>query len=540
MTRAEVASYTAAPAHAPLTGGILRCARDRLASHSTGTRNRLANDVAQEAARRIGIMAILTALTVVGVAVLEDLLQPELAAVHQAPLFRLSALFLVLASAGLAALARSTATPAQLILDLGLVFEVTGAFALGLMENSINWSGAPVRGSTAVAGWIALCLFVVPNRPWKSITAAALSAAMVPCAHLLAARILSYPPLPWNRLAAYSLAAIFIACWTPLISMRLHQMQHDLSRTQDLGSYHLEALLGRGGMGEVWRASHRLLRREAAVKLVRPQLMTSDDEHEGRQVQRRFELEAQAMASLRSPHTAAIYDFGSSEDGSLYYVMELLDGLDAETLVEQFGPQPAARVVSILRQACESLDEAHDAGMVHRDIKPGNLFICRLGKKADFVKVLDFGLVKAINNSGESRLTAQAESIGTPAFMSPEQVRGDENIDARADIYGLGCVAYYLLTGTLVFHSSSALSMGIAHIQQDPEPPSKRAELPIPKSLEHVVMLCLQKRREDRPQTAAELDALLEACADVPEWNQAEATRWWMLHRPGHAREVAK
>jgi len=380
----------------------------------------------------------------------------------------------------------------------------------------------------------------VPNRPWKSITAAALSAAMVPCAHLLAARILSYPPLPWNRLAAYSLAAIFIACWTPFISMRLHQMQHDLSRTQDLGSYHLEALLGRGGMGEVWRASHRLLRREAAVKLVRPQLMTSDDEHERRQVQRRFELEAQAMASLRSPHTAAIYDFGSSEDGSLYYVMELLDGLDAETLVEQFGPQPAARVVSILRQACESLDEAHDAGMVHRDIKPGNLFICRLGKKADFVKVLDFGLVKAIYNSGESRLTAQAESIGTPAFMSPEQVRGDENIDARADIYGLGCVAYYLLTGTLVFHSSSALSMGIAHIQQDPEPPSKRAELPIPKSLEHVVMLCLEKRREDRPQTAAELDALLEACADIPEWNQAEATRWWMLHRPGHAREVAK
>jgi len=539
MALADEASPTVTMPAAARTGGVLRRAPERLASQNTPTRQRLDNNAAREAARRIGTLAILTALTVVGVAVLQDVLQPELAAAHQVPLFRLSALFLVLASAALAALELTSALSAQLLLDFGLAFEVAGAFALGLMENSINWSNAPVRGSTAVAGWIALCLILVPNRPWKSITAAVLSAAMVPCAHLLAARILGYPHLPWNRLAAYSMVAVFIAAWTPFISTRLHQMQRDLSRSQDLGSYHLQVLLGRGGMGEVWRASHRLLRREAAVKLVRHSLLNGADAGEQRKIQRRFELEAQAMASLRSPHTAALYDFGVSEEGTLYYVMELLDGLDAETLVSQYGPQPAARVVSILRQACESLDEAHDAGMVHRDVKPGNLFICRLGKRADFVKVLDFGLVKALYNPKESRLTAQAESIGTPAFMSPEQVAGDADIDARADVYGLGCVAYYLLTGTLVFHSPSAVSMAIAHMQQAPELPSKRAEVAIPESLERVVMLCLEKKPGNRPQTAAELDALLAACADIPEWTQAEAKQWWKLHRPAQLREAA-
>ena len=501
----------------------------------TATRARIAGGIADEAARRIGTLAILTAVTVVGASVLHHALSPDLAAAQQTALFRLSALFLVLAGAGLALLQRSELVTSQDLLDLGLVFQIGGALALSLMENSVPLPSGMDRGYTGVAAWIAICVMVIPNRPWKSVTAATLSAAMVPCSHLLAARILGYPPLPWNRLAAYSLVAVFIASWTPFVSTRLHQMQHDLSRTQDLGSYHLEALLGRGGMGEVWRARHRLLRREAAVKLIRPALLTDAEPGERRQIQGRFELEAQAMASLRSSHTVALYDYGLSEDGSLYYVMELLDGFDTETLVSQYGPQPAARVVSILRQACESLDEAHSAGMVHRDVKPGNLFICRLGKRADFVKVLDFGLVKPIYNSGQSRLTAKAESIGTPAFMSPEQVRGDEHIDARADIYGLGCVAYHLLTGTLVFNSSSALSMGIAHIQQTPEPPSKRSELPIPKSLERVVMLCLEKSPQNRPQSAADLDALLAACADIPEWSQADANRWWMLHRPGHA-----
>jgi serine/threonine-protein kinase len=177
--------------------------------------------------------------------------------------------------------------------------------------------------------------------------------------------------------------------------------------------------------------------------------------------------------------------------------------------------------------------------MVHRDVKPGNLFICRVGKRTDFVKLLDFGLVQAFSDSAQTRLTMQGDTSGTPAFMSPEQVRGEE-IDARADIYGLGCVAYFLLTGTLVFNQPTALSMAAAHLQQAPDPPSRRAELPVPESLERVVMACLGKRREDRPQSAAGLATLLEACADVPPWTQADANQWWRLNRPEPAGGTAR
>jgi serine/threonine-protein kinase len=170
--------------------------------------------------------------------------------------------------------------------------------------------------------------------------------------------------------------------------------------------------------------------------------------------------------------------------------------------------------------------------MVHRDVKPSNLFICRFGKQADFVKVLDFGLVKALYDQSQTRLTIQDETSGTPAFMAPEQVRNEPDVDARADIYGLGCVAYFLLTGTLVFDASTPMSMAIAQVQQQPEPPSKRAEIRIPVSLERVVMACLQKKPEDRPRSAADLTALLDACTDIPLWTKDDANRWWSLHRP--------
>jgi serine/threonine-protein kinase len=480
-------------------------------------------------------MAILTALTVVGIAVLQHTLQPEMAAAQRTPLYLVSSLFLVFAAVGLAVVQRLELVAPQSLLDIGLAFEVAGALALGIIESSMPWLDSPVRGSTGVAAWIALCVLVIPNVPWKSIVAAAVSAVMLPCAHLAAARILGYPPMPWNRLAACSLGPLFIAGWTPFISVRLYQMREDLSRTLDLGSYHLDKLLGSGGMGEVWAARHRLLRRDAAIKLVLPGMLARASWAERRRIQHRFELEAQAMATLRSPHTVAVYDFGLSENGSLYYAMELLDGLDAETLIDQYGAQPAGRVVWLIRQACESLEEAHDSGMVHRDVKPGNLFVCRVGKRTDFVKLLDFGLVKALADPERTQVTMQGDTSGTPAFMSPEQVRGEE-IDARADIYGLGCVAYFLLTGTLVFNQPTAMSMAAAHVEQAPEPPSRRAEMAIPESLERIVMACLAKNREDRPQSATELSALLEACADVSPWSQADANQWWSLNRPEPAR----
>jgi serine/threonine-protein kinase len=313
----------------------------------------------------------------------------------------------------------------------------------------------------------------------------------------------------------------------------MHRMQEDLSRAQDLGSYRLERLLGRGGMGEVWLGSHRLLRRDAAVKLVRPGLLERMSASERRRAAERFQLEAQAIASLRSPHTVAIYDFGLAETGSLYYAMEFLEGLDAERLVQQYGAQPAGRVISFLQQACESLEEAHDSGLVHRDVKPGNLFICRLGKRADFVKLLDFGLVKTLSHPEKPRSATHNETSGTPAFMAPEQVLGEE-VDARTDIYGLGCVAYYLLTGTFVFNEATATAILASHVTERPQRPSKRLGQPVPESLEGVIMACLEKKGEARPQSAAKLRAMLDACADVALWTQEDASQWWTLHQaPG-------
>ena len=232
-----------------------------------------------------------------------------------------------------------------------------------------------------------------------------------------------------------------------------------------MGSYHLEDLLGKGGMGEVWKATHRFLARSAAVKLIMPSALGAKDEAAAQVTLRRFEREAQTTASLRSPHTIELYDFGVSRDGTFYYVMELLDGLDLQTLVAKHGPQPPERVVFLLRQACHSLYEAHKAGLVHRDIKPANIFMCRYGTDLDFVKVLDFGIVKREQMAGkeEAQLTAVGMISGTPAYLAPEMALAEGPTDGRADLYALGCVGYWLLTGQLVFDKANAMAMVVAH-----------------------------------------------------------------------------
>jgi hypothetical protein len=475
---------------------------------------------------------VLTAVTVVGSAIALHALQPEISFAEQSPLYRLSALFLVLSGTGIAVLQRVELVSPQALLDLGLILQIAGAGALALMESAAPWPDGPIRGASAAAVWMAICVMVIPNRPWKSITAAAISGAMVPCAHLAAAGIVGYHPLPWNRLFCYSLGPLLVFGWTPWVSIRLHQLHEDLSRSQEFGGYHLEKLLGRGGMGEVWLARHRLLRRKAAVKLVLAGLLEHAGPAQRRQIQKRFESEARAIASLRSAHTVAIYDYGLAENGSLYYAMEYLHGLDAEELVERYGPQSAGRVIYFLRQACESLEEAHEAGLVHRDIKPGNLFICRLGKRTDFVKVLDFGLVKEPPAATGTALTdSGSRTGGTPAYMAPEQVRGEE-VDGCTDIYGLGCVAYFLLTGTVVFDKPSAMATAVAHLADPPERPSVRSEMPIPQSLERIVMACLEKKRERRPQSVVEVGEMLDNCTDLKPWTAADASHWWALHKP--------
>jgi serine/threonine-protein kinase len=300
-------------------------------------------------------------------------------------------------------------------------------------------------------------------------------------------------------------------------------------QARELGSYRLVERLGRGGMGEVWRAEHRLLARPAAIKLIRPEVLGGNDPEARRTLVRRFEREAQATAMMRSRHTIALYDFGVSEDGTFYHVMELLDGLDLHALVRRYGPVPAERAVYLLCQVCDSLAEAHEAGLIHRDIKPANIYSCRHGREADVVKVLDFGLVKHLEPAapGAELLTAGDLSGGTPAFMAPEQALGEDRVDARSDLYAVGCVAYWLLTGTLVFEGSTPLETIVMHVHAQPDLPSRRTEQSIPAELETLILTCLAKDPAARPQTADELAARLAAVPLERRWTAEDARRWW-------------
>jgi len=313
----------------------------------------------------------------------------------------------------------------------------------------------------------------------------------------------------------------------------IYGLNIDVAKAKQMGSYHLDTMIGSGGMGEVWRARHRMLARPAAIKLIRPDTLGTDNAA-AHILLERFEREAQATASLRSPHTVEIYDFGRSKEGTFFYVMELLDGIDLETLVTQFGPLPPERVVYILKQVCHSLDEAHDAGLIHRDIKPANLFVCRYGRDLDFVKVLDFGLVKKHSSTEvhEGDLTQHGTAIGTPNFMAPEMLWDGGPVDGRADIYALGCVAYWLLIGKPVFEASNAMAAIVQHARDIPSPPSSKTELAIPPDLERIVMECLEKEASDRPQSASELTARLDQVHLSHPWTSDRATAWWEQHSP--------
>lgn len=297
--------------------------------------------------------------------------------------------------------------------------------------------------------------------------------------------------------------------------------------------YRLIEKIGEGGMGEIWSAKHNRLQRPAAVKLVRGDRLRQQAKGRIRELRSRFELEAQSTAVLSSPHTVDLYDFGVASSGDYYYVMELLDGLDLQSLVNGFGAVDAERAVHLVIQICDSLADAHFRGMVHRDIKPANIFVCRMGPTVDFVKVLDFGLVKAFGEPSEQmdQLTEDDVLAGTPAFMAPELLEGGE-ATAASDLYALGCVAYWLLTATHVFEGATPIKVALEHLRAVPEQPSVRSELDIPESLERVVLQCLEKDPERRPASAEELARELDATALPASWGQDRARSWWHLHIP--------
>jgi eukaryotic-like serine/threonine-protein kinase len=430
-------------------------------------------------------------------------------------------------------------------LDVGLVFAVVGAFGISMAE---FWRGFPPIQPTVFLGvpwecvWILIIPVVAPNVPRKVLIASLLEATTGPLVLWYAAEVreqnVSNSVI---SLATYFLFTTYLCAGIAYFTSRfVFHVGVRLKKAREIGSYELVSRLGEGGMGEVWVARHRMLARPAAMKLIRPELLGTDWRSRDRAIAR-FRREAKATALLGSTHTVDIYDFGLTEEGAFFYVMELLDGLSLETLVRRFGPVAPARAVHLLRQACHSLGEAHASGLIHRDVKPANIFACRLGPDVDFVKVLDFGLVKRAEQTESTQLTGEHGTAGTPAYMAPEMALGQGDVDSRADLYALGCVAYWLLTGETVFTGETPMATLIAHVQSTPVPPSQRTEIYIPPALDDLVLACLAKDPADRPQTADDLDRRLAASIPGSSWRVDDAREWWLRNHPSSvASQVAE
>lgn len=443
-----------------------------------------------------------------------------------------------LASVGMYALCRSSGGSHRRVLQLGLVYEVVLCLVVSI---GFPWADFRQFGVVYAITWTSIMIvafpLLIPSPPVQTLIAALAAASTAPIGLAI---------LRFSGAIVADGRDFFIASTTPVFCMALayassrvvYGLNVDVARAQEMGSYRLVEQLGSGGMGDVWRAEHKMLARPAAVKLIGAQTFAAAGA--SGPALRRFEREAQATALLESQHTIEIYDFGVTQEGSFYYAMELLNGLDLERLVNEFGPVQPERVVHILASTCHSLAEAHERGLIHRDIKPTNIYLCRKGLEFDFVKVLDFGLVKAAMEATDETkgLTAHGNILGTPAFLAPEMAMGDGEIDGRADLYALGCVAYWLLTGAQVFEADTPVGLAVHHVQTEPVRLSQRTEIEIPGALEDLVHACLAKDPAARPQSASELTERLISVPLPAPWTHERAEGWWRMHLPESVSEV--
>jgi hypothetical protein len=327
----------------------------------------------------------------------------------------------------------------------------------------------------------------------------------------------------WALYGLLILSAIAIFVFTLIVARLQRDARKAAIDAQQLGQYTLEEKLGAGAMGVVYRGHHAMLRRPTAIKLL------DADKVNDASIQL-FEREVQITCRLNHPSTIAIYDFGRTPEGVFYYAMEYLDGINLQDLIEQYGPQSGGRVISILLQICGSLYEAHTQGLVHRDIKPANVMLNYRGGEADVVKVLDFGLVKAIDDQKLVRASTERGLTGTPLYMSPEAIQSPMTVDGRSDLYGVGAVGYFLLTGKPVFDADSIVDLCQKHIDELPVQPSVLIDKPISDELEHALLSCLEKSRSKRPQTARDLAKLLNACPEAETWSLEQTESWWGRH----------
>ena len=525
---------------------------------SAGGHTGIPADVIQAASRRLGFAGFTYAFAYAGAfygPALFEFFRTGKISPHVLTWHSLIALICILMSIMIFVGSRTKVCSARRLLHIGLGFEVLGALGIsittfwGIFPTEILPTAEAARtfidvslmdrchiiGVPWTCVWIVIFPFLTIVKPIKATIAAFLAASTDLIVILISQRLgATSPHMPFSLFFSYFLFSTYLcATLTILMSRGIYKIGMNLLQAREFGSYQLTTLLGRGGMGEVWLAKHKMLARPAAIKLIRPEVLGTDEQTRMAMISR-FKREALATAGLRSCHTIDVYDFGTTHDGSFYYVMELLDGMDLKTFVQRFGPMSAARAVRALRQTCHSLIDAHENGLIHRDIKPANIYLSRLGPDCDYIKVLDFGLVKSQERSSSdiSQVTQIGSAIGSPGFMAPEMALGKKEIDVRADIYSLGCLGYWLLTGQLVFEGDSSIETLVKQVQAEPVAPSQRTEIEIPASLEKTILACLAKDPADRPQSARELNLALDAC-DLPSpWTEQMAAEWWELHVP--------
>jgi len=378
---------------------------------------------------------------------------------------------------------------------------------------------------------------IVPSPPKWTALVCAVAALPVPVgAYAAAMRDPTWVDALFPRVATVVMTVGWCIAGTAsayAISRIVYGLRAEVKSAMRLGQYTLEEKIGEGGMGEVYRARHAMLRRPTAIKLLSP-------ERAGAASVKRFEREVQLTSRLTHPNTIAIYDFGHTRAGVFYYAMELLDGISLHDLCEEDGPQPPGRVAYILTQAASALAEAHDVGLVHRDVKPANILLCERGGTSDFVKVLDFGLVKDTGDSASTDpgLSATNAITGTPLYMAPESITRPAEIDARVDLYALGAVGYWLLTGEPPFEGANLVEICSHHLHSAPVTPSERLGRPVHAELEALVLKCLAKAPDDRPASARELAATLRRLGTGLAWGEEEARAWWRAR--AHARNSRK
>jgi serine/threonine protein kinase len=342
--------------------------------------------------------------------------------------------------------------------------------------------------------------------------------------------------------SAAAVAPMFASSWAVLTVITcsvtahvIYGLRREVQRGRRLGQYTLDEKIGEGAMGVVYRASHAMLRRPTAIKLLAPNRAGAVD-------LQRFEREVQLTSTLTHPNTVAIYDYGRTPDGALYYAMEYLDGINLEDLVRQHGPQPPGRVVYILRQVCRALAEAHTLGLIHRDIKPANIILSVRGGEPDVAKVVDFGLVKRLTSlPTDVTVTVEGRTLlaGTPLYFAPEAIASPDQVEARSDLYSLGAVGYFLVTGEPLFEAKTIMALCAHHLHTPPMPPSDRTGRAVDPGLEAILMQCLAKTPDERPASAVVLEQALAVCAAAKDWTSEDARRWWAAHDIARAEPTA-